>query len=154
MRGLSRVFIVYLREGENMGKIETEITLVNVKDAGYAEDGLISEDKVRKATVQAIVDTGAFSLIITEELFEKLGLVQIEEKKAHLANGSQMPCKITSPVYIHCMNRQTVANAVVIPGADRALLGVIPLEDMDFIVDPKSQTLAGAHGDEALCMVY
>jgi hypothetical protein len=29
-------------------------------------------------------------------------------------------------------------------------LGVIPLEDMDLVVDPVKQELAGAHGDEAV----
>ena len=29
-------------------------------------------------------------------------------------------------------------------------LGAIPLEDMDLIIDPSSQTLAGAHGEEAV----
>ncbi|MDR2952050.1 MAG: retroviral-like aspartic protease family protein [Treponema sp.] len=137
-----------------MGKIETKITLVNADDEGNARGGFISEDKVRKATVQAIVDTGAFSLIITEELFEKLGLSQLEEKTANLANGSKMPCKITSGVIIHCQNRRALVEAVVIPGAERVLLGVIPLESMDFIADPKNQTLVGAHGDEAMCFVY
>jgi clan AA aspartic protease len=137
-----------------MGKIETEITLVNVKDAGKAEDGIISVNDVRKETVQAIVDTGSMRLDITEELFQKLGLTQIDDITANLADGRKMTCKLTSGVIVHCKNRNTLTKAVVIPGANRVLLGVIPLEDMDFMVDPNTQTLVGAHGDEIMCMVY
>jgi hypothetical protein len=42
----------------------------------------------------------------------------------------------------------------VLPGTDEVLLGAIPLEDMDLIVDPKNQKLVGAHGDEPLALIY
>jgi clan AA aspartic protease len=137
-----------------MGYIETEITLVNLDDEAYVRGGYITMDKVRKETVQATVDTGAMSLIITEELYQKLGLSQIDEIIANLANGMRMPSKVTSEVIIHCQNRRTVVNAVVIPGAKRNLLGVLPLEGMDLIIDPKKQTLVGVHGDEVVCTAY
>jgi clan AA aspartic protease len=137
-----------------MGYVDTEITLVNVADLSNAESGFISMDKVRKETVQATVDTGAMSLILTEELCQKLGLAQIDEVFANLADSRRLPCKVTSPVNVHCKNRQTAINAVVIRGAKRVLLGVIPLESMDLIIDPKKQTLVGAHGDEIVCTAY
>jgi hypothetical protein len=34
------------------------------------------------------------------------------------------------------------------------LLGAIPLEDMDLMVDPVNQRLVGVHGDEQLGMLY
>jgi clan AA aspartic protease len=139
---------------EPMGQVVAQITLVNVKDEVRAEDGIISIDKIRKETVQAVVDTGAMALIITEELFQKLGLTQIEEKNANLADGRRLPCKVTSDVRIFCNNRRTVAEAVVIPGAKKVLLGVIPLESMDLMVDPCNRTLVGVHGDEAVYEVY
>jgi clan AA aspartic protease len=137
-----------------MGQVVTEITLVNVKDEVRAEDGNISIDKVRKATVQAVVDTGAMRLVITEELFQKLGLVHTRDLNANLADGRKLSCKVTSDVRIYCDKRNTVVNAMVIPGAEKVLLGVVPLEDMDLMVDPCSQTLVGVHGDEEVSIVY
>ena len=32
-------------------------------------------------------------------------------------------------------------NALVLPGNNEVLLGAIPMEDMDVIIDPKKQTL-------------
>jgi hypothetical protein len=40
-----------------------------------------------------------------------------------------------------------------VPGAEEVLLGAIPLEDLDLIVDPVRQELTGAHGEEALFML-
>jgi clan AA aspartic protease len=139
---------------ELMGQVVTEITLVNVEDESDARRGYISMDKVRKETVQAVVDTGAMRLVITEELFQKLGLVHTRDLSANLADGRRLQCKVTSDVRIYCNNRRTVVNAMVIPGAEKVLLGVIPLEDMDLMVDPCSQTLVGVHGDEEVCIVY
>ncbi|MDR0315451.1 MAG: hypothetical protein LBH97_00960 [Treponema sp.] len=36
----------------------------------------------------------------------------------------------------------------VVSGNGKILLGAIPLENMDLIVDPARQVLTGAHGDE------
>jgi hypothetical protein len=41
----------------------------------------------------------------------------------------------------------------VLPGAEEVLLGAIPLEDMDLIVNPARQELTGAHGDEVVCLI-
>jgi clan AA aspartic protease len=101
-----------------------------------------------------VSDTEAMTLIITEELYQKLGLTQKKEKIANLANGMRVSCKVTSPVSIYWKNRSTMVEAVVVPGAERVLLGVIPLEDMDLIVEPKNEELVGAHGNKALCWIY
>jgi clan AA aspartic protease len=137
-----------------MGQVVAEITLANVEDEGLLRHGYININDVRKETVQAVVDTGAMALIITEELYQKLGLFQAEEKNANLTDGRRLPCKVTSDVRIYCNKRRTVVNAVVIPGAEKVLLGVVPLEDMDLMVDPCNQTLVGVHGEEAVCVVY
>jgi clan AA aspartic protease len=137
-----------------MGRVETEITLVNIEDAALAKRGYISGGEVRKATVQAIVDTGAWSLVITEELYQKLGLAQTGVTNAKLADGRKMPCIITNDIILQCNGRETSIRAAVIPGAERVLMGVLPLELMDFMVDPANQTLVGVHGDRIECMVY
>jgi hypothetical protein len=56
-------------------------------------------------------------------------------------------------VEIHWQDRDTTCPALVLPDAGEVLLGAIPLEDMDLMVDPVRQVLTGAHGDEILCMV-
>ena len=37
---------------------------------------------------------------------------------------------------------------MVISGAENVLLGAIPLEGLDLMVNPVTQELVGAHGDE------
>ena len=136
-----------------MGTVHADITLKNAADNANYERGLIKEEDVRSVTVSAVVDTGAMSLVISEELRQKLGLNVKGEKMALVANGQRVLCKVTEAVEIRWKNRYSSIPAVVIPGAAKVLLGVIPLEDMDLIVNPVTQELVGAHGDVIECLV-
>jgi clan AA aspartic protease len=81
------------------------------------------------------------TLIINEEIARQLGLDVREHFDATLADGSKRKCDIVGPVDIHFENRSACIRALVLPGADEILLGVIPLEEMDVIIDPRSQQL-------------
>jgi clan AA aspartic protease len=130
-----------------MGTTYAEITLKNSLDAGKAREGLIEEGDVRSVTVQAVVDTGAMTLVINEEIQQKLGLKVLRIRSALVANGQRVVCNETEPVEIEWRDRGSSLRAVVIPGAKRVLLGAVPLEDMDLMVNPVNQELVGAHGD-------
>jgi hypothetical protein len=130
-----------------MGIVTTEITLINIFDEKNARDGLIKPEEVRTATVTAIADTSSMNLVITEELYQKLGLGITGEKTALIANGQRVNCKMTDSVVIHWKNRFTALPAMVIPGAKRILFGALPLEAMDLMVNPVSQEVVGVHGD-------
>ena len=125
-----------------MGMVYTEITLKNVMDETIAPE-----------TVTAVVDTGSLNLVITEELRQKLGLGVIGERTAHIANGQRVTCKRTEAVKVYWKDRDTVVHAMVIPGAEKILLGAIPLEDMDLMVSPATQEVVGVHGDKVECLV-
>jgi len=123
-----------------MGIIETEITLKNVMD-----------ETIAPAVVTAVVDTGSLNLVITEELRQKLGLGVKGERTVHIANGQRVISKRTDAVEVRWKDRDTIISAIVIPGAEKVLLGAIPLEDMDLMVSPATQELAGIHGDKVEC---
>ena len=131
-----------------MGFVHAEIKLTNAMDEGFAKEGYIKTEDVRTTTVTAVVDTGAMSLVITEEIFQKLGLTIEGEKTAMTANGQRVQCKVTGPVKFQWKNRDMVLQSLVVPGAENVLLGVIPLEALDLMVNPVSQELVGAHGNE------
>jgi predicted aspartyl protease len=75
-----------------------------------------------------------------------LGLEIRGLRGATLANSGKITCKVTEPVEIRWKNRETACMALVISGDSEILLGAIPLEDMDLIVNPAKQELTGAHG--------
>ena len=131
-----------------MGFVYTEVTLKNLGDVYKAENGLIGEQQVRQETVKAMADTGASTLIINEELQERLGLKAMRAKKVTMANEKKEQCFFTESVEISWKDRETTLRPLVIPGSKEILLGALPLEAMDLMVDPIRQDVIGAHGDE------
>jgi clan AA aspartic protease len=131
-----------------MGHVNTKITLKNYRDTFGVKKGLIKEQEIRQETIDVMVDTGATTLIIDEKLFERLGLDTMAEREITLANNAKETCKVTEPLEIHWEDRFVAMSAVVVEGASEFLLGVLPLEGMDLMVDTVNQKLVGVHGDQ------
>jgi clan AA aspartic protease len=136
-----------------MGTVYAEITLKNAGDVSYVERGDRAEKDIRAVTARAMVDTGCWTLAIGEALQDKLGLITQGLQEATLADGREVVGRVTDGVEVHWKNRKTTCQALVLPGTDEVLLGAIPLEGMDLVVDPKRQELVGAHGDRVIYRV-
>ncbi|MDR3109368.1 MAG: hypothetical protein LBU65_06740 [Planctomycetaceae bacterium] len=98
-------------------------------------------DSVRKMDVSALVDSGATTLVINSEIKTQLDLTLLETKEIRLADDSLESYEFVGPVEVHFKNRRSLCQAVVMPNATDVLLGAIPMEDMDVIIDMKSQQL-------------
>jgi clan AA aspartic protease len=133
--------------GKSMSTVYAEITLINAIDAANAETGIIKPEEVRQTTVQALVDTGAWTLVIDEVTREKLGLRVTRTDSGTLADGTKGTYDMAGSFEITWKNRGAMCEALVLPHADEILLGAIPLEAMDLIVNPRKEEVTGAHGD-------
>jgi hypothetical protein len=80
----------------NMGHVNTQVTLKNLDDTKQAKKGNLPEHKIRQVTWE---------------------------------------------------NRFVAMSALVVEDASEFLLGVLPLEGMDLMVDTVNQRLVGVHGD-------
>ena len=136
-----------------MGLVYAEITLKNAGDVSNAQAWIIKDTEIRQMTLQALVDTGAGTLVINEAIRQELGLKIIGSRRAELANGAVQEYGVTQSVDVHWKDRDTSCRAMVLPDSREALLGAIPLEGMDLMVNPTKQELVGVHGDEALFRV-
>jgi len=135
-----------------MGLVHAEITLKNAGDVINERRGLLQEPEIRQTNVKAVVDTGAMTLVINEQLRQQLGLGIVGAKVATLANNVKERVQIAEAVDVHWKNRSMTCRPWVV-NSGRILLGAIPLENMDLIVDPAKQELVGAHGDEEVGML-
>jgi clan AA aspartic protease len=124
-----------------MGIVRADIELVNPTDLAMVDQGMMQEAQVRKLMTSALVDTGAYMLCINEEIKEKLGLRHMSYENAELADGSLVQAEVVGPVIINFKNRNTACRAMVLPGNNEPLLGVIPMEDMDVVIVPLKQTI-------------
>ena len=142
-----------------MGLVHTEITLKNVEDKIKAKIGLIPVQEIRQMTTTALVDTGAWTLIINEATRKELGLDYSGKSQSvlldtsTLANGEKDEYNMAGPVEVHWKDRRVICEALVLPNADDILLGAIPLEAMDLTINPKRE-LIGKHGDQIMHKIY
>jgi clan AA aspartic protease len=133
-----------------MGLVRDDIILRNAGDTREVRRGLIKEPDIRETTVRCLVDTGAWTLVINETVRATLGLEINGNTKSRLADGDSAVNGMSEPVTVCWKDRSMTCEAVVLPNAAEVLLGAIPLEGMDLMVDPVAEKLVGRHGDEAL----
>jgi clan AA aspartic protease len=124
-----------------MGLVYADIELINGRDLVLFGAGYVSEDKVRRMVVSALVDSGAIMLAINQEIQTQLGLEQVDTRLAQLADGSAVSLPVVGPVEVRFANRRTNVDAIVLPGEAQPLLGAIPLEDMDVLIDQQQRRL-------------
>ena len=124
-----------------MGHVYANITLLNSYDVISAKRGLIAEGDVKKINVKALVDTGAFLLTINDAIADQLDLKVQDSVEVELADGTHSKRTLVGPVTVRFKNRRTTCDAIVLPGANEVLLGAIPLEGMDVVIDPLLQRL-------------
>lgn len=136
-----------------MGTVYAEITLRNSGDVAMQQRGVIKEAEVRQVTVTAMVDTGAATLVINEDIRRQLGLEPSHTFTSELADGSIHLYTYTEPVQMQWKDRTATSEAILIPTASEALLGAIALEAMDLIINPLKQEITGAHGDHMVLRV-
>ena len=107
----------------------------------YAQLKLTNLFNRKSVEINALVDTGATFLCVTEEIALQLGFdfEEVSQQVVTLADGHQRVVPKIAPVEIAFANRTYVTEAVVL--GNEPLLGVIPLEAMDLVVDPRQQTL-------------
>jgi hypothetical protein len=81
-------------------------------------------------------------MCINENLKNQLGLDHSSFETAQMADGSLKKVEIVGPLHVRFLNRLTSCLAMVMPGDSEVLLGAIPMEGLDVVIDPLLQTLA------------
>jgi len=144
-------------ESDAMGRVLTEATIINLEDAWAARRGLIREEQVRQVTVtDALVDTtGATTLALPTRLIQQLRLQKRYEKRTRSSRGTAT-ANVFEVVRVIIRGRDCTTDVVEVPDDVPVLIGQIPLEMMDYVVDLQSRQLIGnpAHNGEQMLEMY
>ena len=122
-----------------MGTVMNRIKIINNDDVSRARDGQISADQIRFLEVDALVDTGAVSMVIPEDIATQLGLVYEGKRRVRYADGRTAEIPLVLGARYEICGRTTVCETYVTPPGTQVLIGQIPLEGLDLIVDPKNR---------------
>lgn len=136
-----RVWPKYDSGVNEMGLVYAEIDLLNAGEVYLYRQKLLDENAIKSMRVTALVDSGAINLCINENVRAQLNLPFIEKQIATLADDSKVEIDVVGPVEVRFENRRSSVDAMVFPGDAEVLLGAIPMEDMDVLIDPRRQKL-------------
>jgi predicted aspartyl protease len=113
-------------------------------------------DQVRRiAVADALVDTGATILSLPTRLIRQLGLRQRGSKRVTSSNGI-CEAAMYEAVRITIQGRDCLTDVLEVPDSVPVLVGQIPLENLDLVVDLRAHQLIGnpAHGGEHMYEMY
>jgi len=117
------------------------VQLANNHDEEDVKRGLRRPHEVRTVHVQAVADTGATMLVLPADVVSKLGLFPDGYRKVRYEDGRIRELPWVSSIRMTILGRETVTNALVGDAGTTPLVGQIPLEELDLLVDPQSGEL-------------
>jgi len=137
-----------------MGKVIVKIKLTNLKDIFLKSAGARRAGP-RVIEVESLVDTGATRLYLKPSVIKKLGLLRVDAVRSQTTNGEAIRFKY-EPVQLELMGRKENFDVIELPESVPNLLGQVPLEVLDLVVDSKRQKLIPnpEHGGEQMTEEY
>ena len=125
----------------SMGRITTTLTIANRADQVLASRGFIPPEQVRSVTLQnVLIDTGATTLCLPQDVIAQLGLELLKEVDVATATGISK-ARIFRDATISLLGREGTFECLEQPGGRDALVGVIPLEALGIELDLQNQNL-------------
>ncbi len=143
-------------ESSVMGRVLTEATIENLEDVWAVERGLLPAEQVRQLVVtDALVDTCATLLMLPTRLIRQLGLSRTATKRITNFKG-KTEADMYEPVRLTIQGRFCTMDVLEAPDDVPVLIGQLPLEHLDLVVDLRNRCLIGnpAHGGEHMYEVY
>ena len=121
-----------------MGKVVVKVSLISQLDLYASRFG--KKRAARAVEVDALVDTGATRLYLRPSVIKVLGLKAVDEVVSQTTNGLKKR-KVYDPVRLEVFGRHGMFEVVGVDESVPNLIGQIPLEQLDLIVDPRGHKL-------------
>lgn len=116
-------------EESPVGHVYAEIELSNPR-----------QDDLAPIAVRALADTGALVLCIPKHIAIQLCLETDSTRPVTFANGQVEEVPYVGPIRVRFGRRSCYVGALVM--GDGVLLGAVPMEDMDLVIDPARRTVS------------
>ena len=117
-----------------MGKVIEKIQIQNWEDIALVAAGA-RKSAPRRIQTEALVDTGAGLFYLQRGLVKRLGLRPIDKVMSRTMSNRVEERRVCSPVELVLAGRTGLFRVVEIPDELPNLIGQIPLEELDLVVD-------------------
>ena len=125
-----------------MGKVLTNVKLIAYDSLKDYREKRITESEIRQIELtDVIVDSGATMMCLSKDLIDRLGLERLKTTKVNTAEGI-VERGIYGPVVYEIQGRIARGDVLELSHPRiKALVGQIPLEQLDFLINPAANRL-------------
>jgi len=123
-----------------MGKVTVSFKAINYDDLSDVERKR-TKRKPRQLEADALVDTGATRLYLQRRVIAALGLRAVGEITSRTMSDRAEKRTVFSPVKLEIQGRTGHFDVIQLPDTLPNIIGQIPLEHLDWVVDPKGRKL-------------
>ena len=130
-------------ETPTMGKVLVTAKIENLGDLYNVKQGMLPDDQVRRIEVaDAVIDTEATTLLLPKRMIDALGLEPLRTRHSR-GLGGEFILPVYGTVRLTIQGRDCPLDVGAIGDEYPVLVGQIPLEALDWVVDTKGQRLIG-----------
>jgi predicted aspartyl protease len=144
-------------EPANMGRVTVAAKIENVAELYLAEKSMLEASQVHRVEVtDALVDTGATYLSMPKRLIKQLGFDKPFSTREAQTSAGKASYGMYGPVRLTIQDRIYHGDVAEVADDCPILIGQLPLEGLDFVVDPQGQRLIGnpRHGGQHMFEMY
>jgi predicted aspartyl protease len=137
-------------ETPTIDKVLVTAKIENLGDLYNVKQGMLPDDQVRRIEVaDAVIDTGATTLLLPKRMIDALGLEPLRTRHSR-GLGGEFILPVYGTVRLTIQGRDCPLEVGAIGDEYPVLVGQIPLEALDWVVDTKGRRLIGNpdHGGE------
>lgn len=120
----------------------TQLVLEDEMGITYAEIIVENLFQKRRMNIRALVDSGSVFFTVPEHIAVQLGFDtdEVGTREVVLADGTRKAAPMIGPLHVYFADRYCDLSALVL--GDEPLMGAVPMEMMDLVLNPASQTLS------------
>ena len=130
-----------IEEPQAMGRVTVDVELANNRELQMAEGGMLAADQVHRVRLSGIVDSGASYLVLPESIATQLRLPMAGTATVRYADARSATRQVVDQISLELAGRRGTFKAILEPNRTDALIGAIVLEDLDLLVDCRTQTV-------------
>ena len=123
-----------------MGKVTVTFKATNYDDLSDVARKR-TKRKPRQIQAEALVDTGATRFYLQRRVIEALGLRPVSEITSRTMSDRAEKRTVFSPVKLEVQGRSGHFDVIQLPDTLPNIIGQIPLEHLDWVVDPRRRKL-------------
>jgi predicted aspartyl protease len=128
-------------KGLPMSRFSVEFDVSNYRDVIAAEMGILEPEKVRRARIKGVVDSGASYLVLPAKVVKQLGLPKADKVRVRYADRRQGIRDLVDDAHVEMVGRHATFQAIAEPKREDALIGAIVLETFDLLPDCRRERL-------------